>query len=775
MNSYGEIGRGRRSSGNDSSSSRESSPVRPAPKRDFSPPNSDDEDGIAQVATNNETPPPQSQPIIRQAMAFGNDSIKAPEVSTYEAAPLPPPKAGIFLPGQQVPVPPKPKAPKPKKPAATGTKRPRKGDAYPGQTSRFRISTYDPTPSSAPPINHGTGPYSSLYRGVTGPLDAGRQDPPAVVSANGGYPSTSAAPLVPINAPRHLPPAPSNTMAPVMAQSSVQHARPPSNGARRPAPHHSEDHGPPTQRNYQSQHYNASPPPSTADSSSSYTLSSSTPAGAYYRRNYEADVWEHESSESHLRHRGRTTNSSQLLRSSSRYRSRDTESYGQDVETHRRSKFPTRMITLLIQDVRSGTTDHQLAEVKVPLRPGSSAEDGFWADARDISEQLQRGPSRIDGPARAYTLRGKYRQFVLRVSADNVDEFLSANVIIQPDKTLDLIVEMLYPPGVPPIPPRVPTDSWSSGFDEFDRNTPSDRMDVDSRKGTPPPRGLHREMRDSRKRMNSPSFDDYDGPEPTTSPHPVANKVARRDYAWETSQRQGPRHTSPHSSNHSSFDSGLPSRKPREPAREIPARQMSNPPEFALPRRPPPSPSPQLDASPEPADKFMMEVEKLVQKEDHPGFLDFFRANAGTKHSDVLRQYTFILKLIKGLVGRKIPGFENPIEEVHIIQAMRIEDVRYLSTCKETMHLMDLYGEKAVHYYDPKVAALVEDAKPIPYNVDPRVKILQFLQEIDDAWHNGRKEKARPQSSPSSPEENEAPMDEPSRRGQRSSKGMFVA
>lgn len=47
-----------------------------------------------------------------------------------------------------------------------------------------------------------------------------------------------------------------------------------------------------------------------------------------------------------------------------------------------------------------------------------------------------------------YTFRGKYRQFILRVSADNVDEFISANVIIQPDRTLDIVVEMV---GLPEI------------------------------------------------------------------------------------------------------------------------------------------------------------------------------------------------------------------------------------------------------------------------------------------------------------------------------------
>ena len=45
---------------------------------------------------------------------------------------------------------------------------------------------------------------------------------------------------------------------------------------------------------------------------------------------------------------------------------------------------PLRTVTVLIQDIRSGVTDHQLAEVKVPLKPSDDPRDGFWADARDI-------------------------------------------------------------------------------------------------------------------------------------------------------------------------------------------------------------------------------------------------------------------------------------------------------------------------------------------------------------------------------------------------------
>jgi hypothetical protein len=86
---------------------------------------------------------------------------------TYEAEVLPP-KTNHFLPGQEVPLPPKPKSTKKGK----GTKKSRQ-DAYPGQTSKFRLETYDPTPTAAPPTTHGSGPYSSLYRNV-GPAVQGK-------------------------------------------------------------------------------------------------------------------------------------------------------------------------------------------------------------------------------------------------------------------------------------------------------------------------------------------------------------------------------------------------------------------------------------------------------------------------------------------------------------------------------------------------------------------------------------------------------------------------
>jgi len=46
------------------------------------------------------------------------------------------------------------------------------------------------------------------------------------------------------------------------------------------------------------------------------------------------------------------------------------------------------MVTLLIRDVRSGTTDRQLVEVKVSLRPNEKPEEGFWADGKEIVSTL---------------------------------------------------------------------------------------------------------------------------------------------------------------------------------------------------------------------------------------------------------------------------------------------------------------------------------------------------------------------------------------------------
>ncbi|THH08905.1 hypothetical protein EW146_g8843 [Bondarzewia mesenterica] len=100
-----------------------------------------------------------------------------------------------------------------------------------------------------------------------------------------------------------------------------------------------------------------------------------------------------------------------------------------------------RMVTLLIDDRRSGFDE--LAEISVPLKPANDFEGGYWADAGEVCEQLQSGPSRIDGPAKVYAMRGKYRQTLMRVSANNVETTKSANLRVAKDKSLSIFVEGL--------------------------------------------------------------------------------------------------------------------------------------------------------------------------------------------------------------------------------------------------------------------------------------------------------------------------------------------
>ncbi|KAI0743362.1 hypothetical protein C8Q80DRAFT_1106499 [Daedaleopsis nitida] len=100
-----------------------------------------------------------------------------------------------------------------------------------------------------------------------------------------------------------------------------------------------------------------------------------------------------------------------------------------------------RVLTLLIEDKRNGDGESMLTEVRVPLRPMDGGEVGFWVDAQEVTEELQKGPSRIDGSAKVYTLRGKYKQYFLRISADGEQVCQSANLKVAPDRTLEICVE----------------------------------------------------------------------------------------------------------------------------------------------------------------------------------------------------------------------------------------------------------------------------------------------------------------------------------------------
>lgn len=83
--------------------------------------------------------------------------------------------------------PPRSKSSRTKRSDGTSTKKRRTAE-YSGQTGRFRLSAYDPTPSTSPPLHHGQGPYSSMYRAPSEATDRGfgASSPTPTLSSSGG-------------------------------------------------------------------------------------------------------------------------------------------------------------------------------------------------------------------------------------------------------------------------------------------------------------------------------------------------------------------------------------------------------------------------------------------------------------------------------------------------------------------------------------------------------------------------------------------------------------
>ena len=122
--------------------------------------------------------PPSERPILRQPLGFSIDQ-PAKSINTYEASLSGPVQSGVFLPGQEVPSSPKLKFLKGKKRSCA--KRPRRPEAFAGQTSRFRLETFEPTPGGDSSTHIRSGPYPPMYRGVA-PTTGTRLDLPATVA-----------------------------------------------------------------------------------------------------------------------------------------------------------------------------------------------------------------------------------------------------------------------------------------------------------------------------------------------------------------------------------------------------------------------------------------------------------------------------------------------------------------------------------------------------------------------------------------------------------------
>ncbi|KAJ7703093.1 hypothetical protein B0H17DRAFT_86354 [Mycena rosella] len=653
---------GRRNRNDDSSSSRESSPIRKH-KRSFSP-TSDDEVVIS--IADDDTPPPEG-PLIRQAVAFSwTPSIPtAPaSINTYQASPIP--KQSHFLPGQEVPAPPPPpKPPKIKKKSA-----PR----FSSQTNRFRINSYDPTPSTAPALTSGDGPYASMYRADAASFN---------VTDAGGSIGSEPPPEAASTGSRKKPKPSDSRPKASTSKAKVTTSKAKSSASKR----------------------KASNPDQGSSGQSKMALKAvseqeGSSQNSYYRQDYEQSNVYPSSSHS-------TFNSVVEDAPSPRESPRQ-------LPASKRTNIPTRLVTILIEDMRGDVADPQLVEVRVVLRDSEdTVKDGYWANAEDICKTLQASPSRIDGPAKVYALRGKYRHLILKVTADNVDELVTANVVVNPDRTLDVIVETGLPPAMPPRAQR--QFSESDRFMSPQAVVQFPHVGAGARFPTPQEHG-------SRKRRRSP-------------PHDL--RASSRQWSPSTlaSSPRGSPSRGPSTSYQTSLNTGTPDARMQFPTHHPAPPPNRYSPERFKPQDPSGTESSESEDEADIHASVSEEVDKLIQ--DEPSWTDYFRVSAKPRSAPVvLKEYAIVQGFVDNWVGKPVPSGAL-IEKSHIAQALQIEEqdrARYMLDCGETLRLMALYGPEGQRLQDPEVVEKANDDSDPAYNTKPIKRLLKLLRQVDDRW-----------------------------------------
>ncbi|KAF8893958.1 hypothetical protein BD779DRAFT_1504467 [Infundibulicybe gibba] len=680
-----EIERGRH---HGSSSSRESSPERQTQKRSFSP--TSDDEGLVIPPTNDDdnTPAPPDRPLIRQPVGFSwnmSPSIATVgPINTYEASitvPAPTPYSTFFLPGQEVLSHPafggqsqNPEARESTTKTSGSRKKSKNGLPSQTGTGRFRLSAYDPTPAPGPSIQHGTGPYTSMFRGYTQNKPGGNAPAPPQQKARKSR-AKSTAKSTPVGVSKTAGRPESRALGSATSTNRTTTTEPNALATPPRTPgYYRTDY-----EMYQTPSLDHAPPPSRT-------------------------IVEHTALEPHAQ--------APFASHSTPHVDMINQGQSHQIETVeggvKRVLRQLRMVTILMQDIRSGMTDHQLAEVKIPLRSADDPSEGFWADAKELCDKLQTSPSRIDGPARVYTLRGKYRQFFLRVSADNQDECISANIIISSERTLDVVIEDCLteplpasPSGALPSPPRIPKDLLITHPLDVPRNGNS----------RDPFKKRRREAGLGRREYDSD--DDYDG-------HRSSSPSRSSNYSQSTYGR--PTAANSPSASHL----GPPAKKKQRSgieSAEDPAAQKKT---LGASHRNQPRgyDSPRSDDEP---DEFQT---------DNDWERVFISMACSQRVADILEQYRLVQMMVDRWTNRRaaFDSFYYPMKKEDIIRAFKIEDPNYGSHCTETLALLSLYGSGGRRLENRKVIDLVND-KSIPApNSKPIKQLLRLLREIDTEW-----------------------------------------
>ncbi|KAJ3993322.1 hypothetical protein F5050DRAFT_740915 [Lentinula boryana] len=683
----------------DSSSSRESSPDSLRKQNRSFTPASDDGDFQTSTIPEGYTPLPPEKPVIRQALGFASALGGIPTsstVNTYQAKPNNPEKVK-FLPGQTVVPAKKSKA------SSTKTKKAKKKD-YAAQTGRFRVSDWasssnnasapeaPPAPAPSPIQLHpaavsdvnsmlsGAGMPYLLPTTQTPQIDPMYSVPPPPSVSNNITPyfsntqympttsTHSPAPITPaakfplsdsqIELPKVKAPDKSKDTPSKNISKTKQKNKPAANSSKRPTVHSNEN------------------------------VSRST---TYYRQDYDNQVdldaistpGAGPSSDilgpSHLVSQGKQGHLS--------------------IKHSKPSRPASRMVTVLITDIRSGQEDHQLTEVIVPLKDTDPEhpEYGFWANAQEVVGKLQSSPSRVEGPARAYTMRGKYRQIFMRQQEDGTFEAKPVNIGVSSERILEIVVEKL------PAPDELSSTSFSHDSQDNTRE---------------------------RKRYRSPS----DG----------GDRLAV-DYDRFSSDHRS-------RSGSISYQRKKRARVDEEETQDSDFIPLTGTCRHSDCESPTSDDGESLDA------RIVERIIHALQMHSTNGLWEsIFKTKARLPRVSAYIEMCRILQLVLERYEGKVPFKRNHnvrIQKVHILKALCLLDEEdehsdlsnpgeIFANCVETVRLLSLYGPQGTRSQDAGVQEMIDDDSPPEKYTKPQQRLLELLREIDEKWQKDHVERAK--------------------------------
>ncbi|TFK54006.1 hypothetical protein OE88DRAFT_1140833 [Heliocybe sulcata] len=400
-------------------------------------------------------------------------------------------------------------------------------------------------------------------------------------------------------------------------------------------------------------------------------------------------------------------------------------------ETERRGSVSSRpgytrprLVTLLIDDLRSGKLDKQIAEVHVPLKRHEDPDSGYWADAKDVAEQLQAGPSRIDGPARVFALRGEYRHFFLRVSEENVDtiNISKAHLAVEKQLSMNVYVETL--PGssvqIPPrprLPQEITLAEDLASIANYDAQSAYTAVGSIANSILPP------------KRRRGTANGSYN----------TSGQQQHQAIAYGPSGSGAQIDGRPPSPNlYQSSLSGTPSKKPKTSG-----YQGAQPSSSHVQG---PSSSRQSAGSAQSAadrDRITQAIADWVKPhiEEHPDWEDYMKSKAiATCVSTVYRQFKFVQGRIDFWHGATTPpdlpvAPKAKIGPTHVLRAMKLT-TDWGAQCSEAMRFIGYYGPDGTRYIDSRVGDLLGEHPrngPLPQG-DAVKRLLHLLREIHNDW-----------------------------------------